>query len=67
MDQNNSRKISFDDNAFDLPFKKQGDLRNSLGLLGVTPLWRAAQWVSLATPHHTIPALLKALSKAIRY
>ena len=38
--------------------KKQGDLRNSLVLLGVTQLWHVAQWVSRAPPHHTLPAFL---------
>ena len=38
--------------------KKQGDLRNSLVLLGVTPSWQVAQWVSRAPPHHTLPAFL---------
>ena len=38
--------------------KKQGDLRNSLVLLGVTVLWHVAQWVSRAPPHHTLPAFL---------
>ena len=37
---------------------KQGDLRNSLILVGVTPLWHVAQWVSRAPQHHTIPAFL---------
>ena len=43
-----------------LPFrsKKQGDFRNSLVLLGLTPLWHVAQWVSRAPPHHTLPAFL---------
>ena len=36
--------------------KKQGDLRNSLVFLGVTPLWPVAQWVSPVPPHHTLPA-----------
>ena len=31
-------------------------MRNSLVLLGVTPLWHVAQWVSRAPPHHTLPA-----------
>ena len=41
----------------ELPLRseKQGDLRNSLVLLGVTGLWHMAQWVSLALPHHTLP------------
>ena len=38
--------------------KKQGNLRNSLVLLGVTPLCYVAQWVSRAPPHHIIPAFL---------
>ena len=38
--------------------KKQGDLRNSLVLLGVTLLWHVAQWVSRAPPHHTLSAFL---------
>ena len=38
--------------------KKQGDLRNSLGLQGVTTLWHVGQWVSSAPPHHTLPAFL---------
>ena len=39
-----------------LDLKKQGDLRNSLVLLGVTQLWHVAQWVSRAPPHYTLPA-----------
>ena len=38
--------------------KKQGDSRNSLVLLGVTPSWHVAQWVSRAPTHHTLPAFL---------
>ena len=38
--------------------EKQGDIRNSLVLLGVTPLWHVAQRVSPASPHHTLPAFL---------
>ena len=41
-----------------LKSKKQGDLRNSLVLLGVTPMWFVAQWVSRAPPHHTLPPFL---------
>ena len=36
--------------------KKQGDLRDSLVSLGVTPLWHMAQWVFRAPPHNTLPA-----------
>ena len=38
--------------------KKRWDLRNSLVLRGVTPLWHVAQWVSRAPRHHTLPAFL---------
>ena len=38
--------------------KKQGDLRHSLALLGVTPLWHVAQWGSRAPTPHTLPAFL---------
>ena len=38
--------------------EKQGDLRNSLVLLGVTLLRHVAQWVSRAPQHHTLPAIL---------
>ena len=33
-------------------------MRNSLVLLGVTPLWHVAQRVSRALPYHTLPAFL---------
>ena len=38
--------------------KKQGVLRNSLVLPGVTLLWHVAHWVSRAPPHHALPAFL---------
>ena len=38
--------------------KKQGDLRNSVVLLGLTPLWHVPQWVSRAPTHHTSPVFL---------
>ena len=38
--------------------KKQGDLKNSLILLGVTRLWQVAQRVSRAPTHDTLPAFL---------
>ena len=43
---------------YNLDLKNQEDLRNSLFLLGVTPLWHVAQWVSRATTHHSLPAFL---------
>ena len=36
--------------------KNRDDLTNSLVLLGVTPLWQVAQWVSRVPPHHTLSA-----------
>ena len=45
-------------NSFHEDLKKRGDLRNSLVLLGVTPLWHVAQWVARAPPHHSVPAFL---------
>ena len=33
-------------------------MKNSFGLLGLTPLWHVAQWVSRAPPHNTLPAFL---------
>ena len=38
--------------------KKQGDLRNSLVLQGITAVLHMAQWVSRAPPHNTLPAFL---------
>ena len=37
---------------------KKEDLRNSLVLIGVTPLWHVAKWVSRAPPHRTLPTFL---------
>ena len=39
-------------------YKKQGDLRNSLILLGVHRFWHVAQWVSRAPSKHTLRAFL---------
>ena len=33
-------------------------MRNSLFLLGVTPLWHITQWVYRVPPHHTLPAFI---------
>ena len=41
-----------------LRWKKQGGLRNTFVLLGVTPLWHVDQWVSRAPSHHTLPDFL---------
>ena len=38
--------------------EKQADLRDSFVLVGVTPLWLVAQWVSRAPLHRTLPAFL---------
>ena len=45
-------------NILPLGSKKQGDFENSLVMLGFTPLWHVAQWVSRAPPNHTLPAFL---------
>ena len=42
---------------YHLDLKKQGDLRKSLVLVGVTSLLHVAQWVSREPPHHTLPVL----------
>ena len=46
--------------------KKQGDLRNSLVFLGVTPSWHVASSVFRAPQNHTLPAFLDLMSSIFK-